>query len=173
MACATTRQPIRIREITEAEARLVREALTPLLAELNDPAVHRDGCTIALGVSPLNQINASIVTGVKASTCTSFTLILTQGALTRLPVGMLRAVLAHELGHVALHHTGRNSKADEAAADAFAVRLLKRLETRYPDACVQLVYVLSVMAEQGNLAWFAAHPSPDRRAEAAIEGCNR
>lgn len=87
---------------------------------------------------------------------------------------MLRAVLAHELGHVALGHAGRKSQALEAAADAFAVKLLKRLEPRFPDACIQLVYVFARLAEPGlGAGWFADHPSPDRRAETALEGCNR
>jgi Zn-dependent protease with chaperone function len=176
-ACATTTaSPIRVRESTEAEARLVRAALTPLLVELNDPAVHRNACAVALAVMPTNRINASIAPGKSTTTpCTSFTLVVTEGALRRLPEPMLRAVLAHELGHVALQHAGRKTRAYEAAADQFAAKLLKRLEPRYPDACVQLVYVFSALAEQGSLAaaWFSEHPSPDRRAETTLEGCNR
>ena len=70
--------------------------------------------------------------------------------------------------------TGRKTRAYEAAADQFAAKLLKRLEPRYPDACVQLVYVFSALAEQRGLAgsWFSEHPSPDRRAETTLEGCN-
>jgi Zn-dependent protease with chaperone function len=96
-----------------------------------------------------------------ATPCTTFTLLVTEGALARLPEPMLRAVLAHELGHVALQHTGKNTRANEAAADQFAATLLKRLEPGYPDACVQLVYVLAVLGQQGPLAapWFATHPS--------------
>ena len=177
-ACATTTaRSIRVRESTEAEARLVRAALTPLLVELHDGAIHRDGCAVGLAVTPTNRINAAIAPGKSTTTaCTSFTLLLTQGALARLPEPMLRAVLAHELGHVALQHAaGKKTRANETAADQFAVKLLKRLEPRYPDACVQLVYVFSALAEQGSLAaaWFSEHPSPDRRAEAALDACNR
>jgi Zn-dependent protease with chaperone function len=154
----------------------VGAALTPLLVELHDPAIYRDACAIGLAVAPTNRINASIAPGNFTPTpCTSFALLLTEGALTRLPEPMLRAVLAHELGHVALHHAGRKTRANEAAADQFAVTLLKRLEPRYLDACVQLVYVFSVLAEHGILAsaWLSEHPSPDRRAETTLEACNR
>jgi Zn-dependent protease with chaperone function len=123
---------------------------------------------------PSPRINASTGPGT-ATPCTTFTLLVTEGALARLPEPMLRAVLAHELGHVALRHTGKNTRANEAAADHFAVTLLKSLEPSYPDACVQLVYVFAVLGQQGALAapWFAAHPSPERRAETALDGCNR
>jgi len=174
-ACATpTARTIPVRESTAAEARTLSAALGPLLAELDDPALYRAGCKIGLAIMPSPRINASAGPG-RATPCTTFTLIVTEGALTRLPVGMLRAVLAHELGHVALRHSGGNTRAFEAAADAFAVKLLRRIEPRYPDACVQLVYVFSVLADQGGFAsaWLAAHPSPDRRAEVAMEGCNR
>ena len=153
----------------------MRGALTPLLVELNDPAIYRSACAVGLAVAPTNGINASIAPGNPTATpCTNFSLLVTEGALTRLPEPMLRAVLAHELGHVALKHAGRKTRANEAAADQFAVKLLKRLEPRYPDACVQLVYVFSVLAEHGSLAaaWVSEHPSPERRAETTLEGCN-
>jgi Zn-dependent protease with chaperone function len=172
-ACATT-SPRRIRPSTIEEARLVNAAVAPLLAELAKPALHREDCKIALGIIPTPRINASVGRG-KPSACTTLTLLVTEGALSRLPEPMLRAVLAHELGHVVLQHGGRNTRAHEAAADEFAVKLLKRLEPRYLEACVQLVYVFSVLGQHGALAapWFAAHPSPERRAETALEGCNR
>ena len=164
---------MRLRESTDAETRLMSAALSPLLAELDDPAFQRGGCKVGLAIAMTPRINASAVPGT-ATPC-AFTLIVTEGALARLPEPLLRAVLAHELGHVALKHSGRNTRAYEAAADQFAVKLLKRLEPRYPDACVQLVYVFSALAEHGGVttSWFSAHPSPDRRAETALEGCNR
>jgi Zn-dependent protease with chaperone function len=172
-ACATT-SPMRIRPSTTEEARLMNTAVAPLLAELANPALHRKDCKIALGIIASPRINASAGRG-NPSACTTFTLLVTEGALARLPEPMLRAIVAHELGHVVLQHGGRNTRAHEAAADEFAVKLLKRLEPRYPEACVQLVYVFSVLGQHGALAapWFAAHPSPERRAETALEGCNR
>ena len=45
--------------------------------------------------------------------------------------------------------------------DAPALTAAKRIEPRFPDACVQLVYVFSVLAEQGGLAsaWLATATS--------------
>jgi Zn-dependent protease with chaperone function len=152
----------------------VSAALGPLIVELDDPVIRRDGCTIGLGIIPTNRINASAGPGTDTP-CTTFALLVTEGALARLPEPMLRAVLAHELGHVTLRHTGANTRAHEAAADDFAVKLLKRLEPRYPDACVQLVYVFALLGRHATLAapWLATHPSPDKRAEVALEGCQR
>ena len=161
-----------IRDATAEEARLVSTAVTPLLQTLNDPTLHSPGCRIALGVARSPRINASVGRAAN-DRCPRVALVLTEGALQRLPVGMLRAVLAHELGHVVLGHTGRHTTASESAADEFAAALLKRLEPRHADACVQLVYVFSVLAEPGPAGWLAAHPSPDRRAEAALASCNR
>ena len=171
--CATT-QTVTARPSTSEETKIVDGALGPLLIELRDPALFRPDCKILFAVIPTPRINASAGPG-KTDPCATFTLLITEGALKRLPQPMLRAVLAHELGHVALHHSGRNTQAFEVAADAFAVKLLKRLESRYPEACIQLVYVFAMLGQQPALAapWFAAHPSPDRRAETALEGCNR
>ena len=171
--CATA-SPVPPRASTEEESKLLREALTPLLAELRDPTVHGRGCTVNLGIVPVPRINAGVAR--VAGPCPTFSLLITEGALRRLPVPMLRAVLAHELGHLALGHTpGKTTRDDEGEADRFAVELLKRIEPRHPDACVQLVYVLASLPEQGGLAaaWLASHPSPDRRAESVLAGCNR
>jgi Zn-dependent protease with chaperone function len=159
------------RKATSVEVALVREALTPLLQALDDPTVRGPGCAIGLGVAASPRINAAIARG-RTTDCPRFDLVVTEGALTRLPAGMLRAVLAHELGHLTLGHTGRNTQAQERAADEFATSLLKRLPSQQPDACLQLVYVFAVLAEPGSAAWFSAHPSPDRRAEAALARCN-
>jgi len=104
---------------------------------------------------------------------------------------MLRAVLAHELGHVQLGHlearrergatpaifrplTAAFDRRMEAEADRFAIDLLRRLEPHQPGACIALVHVLSLlMAEQPLGGWLSGHPSPDGRAEAALAGCNR
>lgn len=80
-----------------------------------------------------------------------FTIGVTEGMLRRLSPNMLRAVLAHELGHVPLGHlearlerrakpaifrllTSAYDRRLEAEADRFAVDLLRRLEPRLPDA---------------------------------------
>ena len=172
--CAATtsgKMPSNVRAGTTAETRVLTEALGPLLRSLDEPIEDTKTCPVGFGVVKTPRINASIALG-KPGACPRFAILLTEGALTRLPVGMLRAMLAHELGHLVLKHTGRNTNADEVAADEFAAKLLKRLETRHPGACLQLVYVFSVLADPGGAAWFAVHPSPDRRAESALARCN-
>jgi Zn-dependent protease with chaperone function len=104
---------------------------------------------------------------------------------------MLRAVLAHELGHVQLgHFEGRRTRGQTAAifrpltaafdrqpeadADRLAVDLLRRIEPRQPGACVALVCVFALLAEQPlGSGWLASHPFPDGGAEAALARCNR
>jgi Zn-dependent protease with chaperone function len=180
------------RAASGAEASLLGAALTPLLDELGYERPRAAGdCRVGVAVLPSPVINAS--TGPGSTTpCTWFRLIVTEGTLARLPVAMLRAILAHELGHVQLRHgearhergagaglfrpfTRAFDREEEAAADRFAVELLRRLEPRYPGACVALVYVFALLAEQpgGPARWLATHPSPDRRAEVALAGCNR
>jgi Zn-dependent protease with chaperone function len=192
VGCATAAR-VGGRAATDAEAQLVARAIIPLLYELGY-ALPRgpDDCRIALIVVQANAINAATAPG-SATPCTLLALGITEGALRRLPVEMLRAIFAHELGHVHLGHleTRRKRRSDmvgallpftrsfdrqeEAAADAFAVDLLRRLEPQHRGACVALVYVFALLAEQaeGPGRWFSTHPSPDRRAETAITGCNR
>ncbi len=181
------------RAATGSEAGLVARAIVPLLHELGYAVSSGlEDCRIALIVVQTSAINASTGAGT-ARPCTLFALALTDGALRRLPVDMLRAILAHELGHIHLGHlearrerrgetpaalrpfTRGFDRREEAAADAFAVELLRRLEPEHRNACVALVYVFALLAEQGEGLgrWFATHPSPDGRAETALAGCNR
>jgi Zn-dependent protease with chaperone function len=176
---------------TSDETRRFAEALTPLLQEL-DYGIPRsdDDCRIGLAVFDSPLLNASIAGGRAGTPCTVFSVGVTQGMLRRLSVSMLRAVLAHELGHLLLGHIEARAergvtstifpavsrafdRRQEAEADSFAVDLLRRLEPRYPDACVALVYVFAMLGEPTGARWLADHPSPDRRAETAMEACNR
>jgi Zn-dependent protease with chaperone function len=192
VGCTTTGRVVG-RAATDAEAQLVARAIIPLLHELGY-ALPRppDDCRIALIVVQANTINAATGPG-SATPCTLLALGITEGALRRLPVEMLRAIFAHELGHAHLGHlearrkrrgdtvgallpfTRTFDRQEEAAADAFAVDLLRRLEPQHRGACVALVYVFALLAEQaeGPGRWFSTHPSPDRRAETAVAGCNR
>jgi Zn-dependent protease with chaperone function len=165
-------------------------AAWPLLEELGYPLPQRPGdCRIGLRILPAASINAGVGPG-SSSPCMLFTLAVTDGAVRRLSVEMLRAMLAHELGHVQLGHIqAKQSRAgtpailqplnrvfertQEAEADRFAVDLLRRIEPRYPGSCMALVYVFALLADQPDSPsrWLASHPSPDRRAEAALAGC--
>ena len=187
-ACASAPISQPMRAPSEAELQTVEQALVPLLPLL-DPPLKLD-CPLGLGVIRSTSINAGVGLARQGSGCPTFSLLVTDGALQRLPVAMLRAVLAHELGHVRLGHlearrergttasvrgpfTAAFDRRQEAEADRFAVQLLRRLEREHPDACVALVYVFSVLAEQpAGAGWLSAHPSPDRRAETVMAGCN-
>lgn len=198
-------RPTLVRAGTAAETRLVGQALGPLLRELG-PALPWTGegprpeseCKIGLVIIPSRVINAAASAGTRAP-CRYFSLGITEGALNRLPLDMLRAILAHELGHIHLGHLQARQarqrdgaptetagaevvtvfsrafdRRQEADADRFAVELLRKVEHRHPRACIALVYVFALLAEQdrGGARWLATHPSPDRRAETALAGCN-
>lgn len=183
-ACAST-STVRPRAATPDETRGVERALVPLLAVLDPPLA--PGCPVGLGIVPGRTINAGIGLAQAKSGCQSLVLLVTEGTLRRLTLEMLRAILAHELGHARLGHlearkergatpavlrpfTVSFDRAQEADADRFAVSLLRRLEPRQPEACLALVYVLAQLAEQPG--WLSSHPSPDRRAESVLAGCN-
>ncbi len=188
-ACASARRfPTRVP--TEAEIRVLEQAVKPLLEEL-DPATRpaRRDCPIGLAIIQSPAINAAAQLG-DAGQCPAFRLGVTEGMLRRLSPAMLRAILAHELGHMQLGHlearrergatsaifrpfTTAFDRRQEAEADQFAVDLLRRLEGHQPGACIALVYVLSLLAEQPLGGWLSGHPSPDGRAEVALAGCNR
>ena len=188
-ACAPARR-YPSRAPTEAEIRVLDQAVKPLVEEL-DPATRAAirNCPIGLVIIPLPAINAATWLG-DAGRCPPFTLGVTEGMLRRLSPDVLRAVLAHELGHVQLGHlearrqrgakpaifrplTAALDRRVEAEADRFAVDLLRRLEPHHPSACIALVDALSLMAEQPVGGWLSSHPAPDGRAEAALAGCNR
>jgi predicted Zn-dependent protease len=182
-------RPATGRQASEAELRALALAVSPLLEELNYPIPRQpDDCRVGLVILPSAAINAAAGPGSQKP-CTLFTLGVSDGAVRRLPVDMLRAIIAHELGHVRLGHfeTKRAragtpaifrrgfDRAEEAEADRFAVDLLRKLEPRYPGACIALVYVFALLGDQpeGPGRWLATHPSPDNRAETAAAGCQR
>jgi len=184
-ACAST-TTVRVRPGTAEETRGVQQALVPLLGVL-DPPLALD-CPIGLGIVPAREINAGVALAKAKSGCQSLALVITEGTFRRLTLDMLRAILAHELGHVRLGHlearrahgeihtvfTRAFERAQEVEADRFAVALLRKLEPRYPGSCIALVYVLALLTEQpaGPNRWLATHPSPERRADTARAGCD-
>jgi Zn-dependent protease with chaperone function len=192
VGCAAPSRRFRARHASEVETRVLTEAIRPLLQELDYPPPRRaDDCRVGLLIVVSPAINAGARPG-QASPCLFFTLAVTEGAMQRLSVAMLRAMLAHELGHVHLGHFDAKKAragtpiifrpvsrafggAQEEEADRFAVQLLRKIDARHPGACVALVYVFSILAEQPAApgAWLSTHPSPARRADTALAGCQR
>ena len=192
VGCAPPLRRSATRTASEAETRILSEAIRPLLEELNYPLPQRaEDCRVGLTILASPAINASAGPG-KTSPCLFFTLGVSEGAMRRLSVDMLRAILAHELGHVQLGHFDGTKTRDgtpvivraitrafggteEKEADRFAVDLLRKIEPRYRGACLALVYVFALLAEQPQVrgAWLSTHPSPERRAETALAGCQR
>jgi len=175
------------------------EALRPLMQKLDypltasNPPTFPDGCKLGLVVVRTPAVNAGARPGVRTP-CVHYTLVITEGAITRLSVLQLRAVLAHELGHVHLGHLRtrqdrqnaggpahlwllrqRYDREEELAADDFAVNLLRSLEGEYPGSCMALVSMLTALAERGGygVEWLSNHPYPERRAKRAEAGCKQ
>ena len=192
--CATTTSSLRLptRPASEAELRLLGEAIRPLLEELGYPPPRRpEDCRVGIAILVSPTINAGVGRG-STKPCYVFSLGVTDGAVRRLSVGMLRAILAHELGHVQLGHldtkkqwagapavfqpvTRAFDRAQEEEADRFAVDLLRKIDARAPGSCLALVHLFALLAEQPRhtAAWLSTHPSPERRAETALAGCQR
>jgi len=192
-ACATTAaRRIPTRPASDPELRLLGEAIRPLLEELGYPSPRRpDDCRVGIAILVSPTINAGVGRG-STTPCSVFSLGVTEGAVQRLSVGMLRAIFAHELGHVQLGHldtkkqwagapaifqpvTRAFDRAQEEGADRFAVDLLRKIDGKAPGSCLALVHLFALLAEQPRhaAAWLSTHPSPERRAETALEGCQR
>jgi len=195
--CVATAR-VSVRASTQPEAERTMEALMPLLRELRYPLTAEtapqlaDGCRIGLLVVASAAVNAGARPGLPAP-CVRFTVFVTEGALTRLPIPQLRAVLAHELGHVHLGHFAQRQarqtaggpaswwifrraydRDEELAADTFAAGLLLGLEDHYPGSCVALVLLLEALADgrAGRAEWLSTHPAPARRAERLHAACD-
>lgn len=190
-AASSTAAP---REATDDERFKVSAALAPLLRTSGMWRGPEDGCAVALGVLPRSSINM----GVAPHPQCRFGLLVTEGALQRLPPEEMRAALAHELGHVELGHFGarrarrqvergammqRGAQAaafraydreEERAADGWAAQLLNQLPgdgTR----CRALVALLQRLEREGQrpeyFNWLSTHPSPGARLQALAEVC--
>lgn len=182
------------REATDDERFKVSAALAPLLRTSGIWRGPEDGCAVAVGILPRSNINM----GVAPHPACRFSLLVTEGALQRLPPEEMRAALAHELGHVELGHFGarrarrqvergamvqRGAQAaafraydreEERAADRWAAQLLNRLPgdgTR----CRALVALLQRLEREGQrpeyFNWLSTHPSPGARLQALAEVC--
>lgn len=136
-----------LRQPRPDESRHVAEILDPLLMALELPslrtiAMSKD-CKIGFAIIRTDRVNVWS-SPATSSPCLHFTLLVTEGAL-RIPPDHLMATIAHELGHLILHHTPQSDapqlavsaerwqaiQAQELEADRFAVALLKRTRAVY------------------------------------------
>lgn len=136
-----------LRQPRPDESRHVAEILDPLLMALELPslrtiAMSKD-CKIGFAIIRTDRVNVWS-SPATSSPCLYFTLLVTEGAL-RIPPEHLMATIAHELGHLILHHTPQSDapqlavsaerwqaiQAQELEADRFAVALLKRTRAVY------------------------------------------
>src|SRR6184192_2254544 len=106
-ACGPTIQGYPLRGPRPRESRQVAELLDPLLMTLELPSLRiiaaSSDCKIGFAVARTDRVNVWS-SPATTSPCLYFTLFLTEGAL-RMPADQLMATIAHELGHLALHHT--------------------------------------------------------------------
>lgn len=202
--CATAPPPkpparpaIQPRAPTEDDRFRISAALAPLLRTAGVWRGPEDGCAVGLGILPMKNINLGVAPHPKCL----FSLLVTEGALAKLPPEELRAALAHELGHVELEHSVARrarrqqersagpmlsrepaelakfrayDREEERAADRYAVDLLNRLPgdgTR----CRALSALLRQLDRESRRSrsynWLSTHPSPTARLEAIKEIC--
>jgi hypothetical protein len=160
---------VRLREGTPTEHQQVMGLLLPLMSDLGY-AVERTApgyrlvasCGVRVAAITAGYIQAAVLPGT-TSPCTYLTLLMTEGALGKLPGAELQALLAHELAHAHLKHMqafqalaispatlsglqfGRDQ---ESEADRLAALTLKR--TGGEPACLGLVALLiRINAEVG------------------------
>jgi Zn-dependent protease with chaperone function len=142
-ACAPAIQGYSIRQSRSLETKRVAEVLDPLLVALELPSLRTitaaSRCKIGFAVVRTAKVNVWSSPATE-SPCVYFSLFVTEGALAA-PTDELMAMIAHELGHLSLHHTPQSPRQvsfsdedwravqrQELEADRFAVALLKRLK---------------------------------------------
>src|SRR2546428_8000980 len=146
-ACGSTISGYTLRQPRPDELRKVAATLDPLLVALEFPslrtvALSRDG-KIGFAIIRTDKVNVWS-SPANTSPCLYFTLFVTEGALA-IPPDHLMATLAHELGHLMLHHEPQSDapelpvsaeerraiQAQQLASDRFAIALLKRTKALY------------------------------------------
>jgi hypothetical protein len=143
-------------------------------------------CKIGFAIVQTDKVNVWSAPPT-ISPCLYFSLFVTEGALTA-PPDHLMATVAHELGHLMLHHVPqpdappramseeewRTVQAQELEADAFAIALLKRTKALSAVAsCEAMGHFLrrSVDDWYGPLIPARLEEAVTQRAEAADAAC--
>src|SRR2546422_987443 len=112
-ACGPTIQGYPLRGPRPSESRQVAELLDPLLMTLELPSLRiiaaSSDCKIGFAVARTDRVSVWSLPAT-TSPCLYFTLLITEGAL-EIPPEQLMATIAHELGHLALHHTPQSDTA--------------------------------------------------------------
>lgn len=189
-ACGPTIHGYPLRQAWPDESQHVAEALDPLLMALELPSLRTiamsKGCKIGFAVIRTDKVNVWS-SPPTTSPCLYFTLLVTEGAL-KIPPDQLMATIAHELGHIILHHTPQSDapqlpvsaedwhaiQAQELAADRFAIALLKRTRARYEvGSCEAMAQFLrrSVPDWYGTTISTRMDEAVTRRAESADAAC--
>jgi uncharacterized protein DUF955 len=188
--CGPTLHGYSLRHAAPDESRQIAEFLDPLLMALELPSLptiaRAKGCKIGFAIIRTDRVNVWS-SPATASPCLYFTLFVTEGAL-KMPADQLMATIAHELGHVALHHTPQPDapqlraspeqwqgiQEQELAADRFAIALLKRTKSLYRvGACEAMAEFLRRSVPDWYGAGISArmHAAVTQRAEAADAAC--
>jgi hypothetical protein len=164
--CAPAIQGYSIRESRAAETRRMAAVLDPLLVALDLPSLHTitaaSRCRFGFAVVRTSKVNVWS-TPATESPCVYFSLFVTEGALAA-PTDELMAMIAHELGHITLHHTPqsprqssyssaewRTIQRQELEADRFAVALLKRLR---PTTAIASCEAMGRFLRRGVADWY-------------------
>jgi hypothetical protein len=189
-ACGPMIHGYTVRRPSPAESQHVAAMLDPLLMTLGQPSLRTiapsEDCKIGFAVVRSDRVN---VWSSPATTlpCLRFTVLVTEGAL-KIPSDHLMAAIAHELGHLFLHHTPQPDTpllkvsaehwlaihAQEQEADRFAIALLKRTRAVYRvGSCQAMVQFLrrSVPDWYGPGISTRMNESLTRRAEFADTEC--
>jgi Zn-dependent protease with chaperone function len=197
--CASAKRP-EIRGATPEEQAKVDAALTPLV-HASGLCRPKEPCAVGLAI----EVRQRIYVAAWPASQKKFVLRITTGALRSLQPSELRSALAHELGHVQLghfesrevrHQTARcteaavngaskevvrasraSDRAEEFAADRYAVELLDRLPGGPGRGCTDMLLLLELLdLEQltpGWATWLSTHPTAAARLQALEAGCDK
>ena len=175
-------------------------ALTPLI-QASGICLPKEPCAVGLAIEVRQRIHVAAGPAPQKK----FVLRITTGALRSLQSSELQSALAHELGHVQLGHfesrevryqaerateaavngssdevvraSRASDRAEEFAADRYAVELLDRLPGDPGRGCTDMLLLLERLdLEQltpGWANWLSTHPTPGARLQTLQAECDK